>query len=109
MLRSNLYDYSDAYIVVKGTIIVEGNVTKTRNKKLIFKNNAPFQSCKSKIDNTFIDNDLDIAMAMYNLLVYSDNYSMTSGSLWNYYRDEINDDSNENDAARIKMNNTYDF
>ena len=80
---------------------------KKRNKKLTFKNNAPFQSCISKINNTFIDNaeDLDIVMPMYNLLEYSDNYSMTSGSLWNYYRDEINDDANENNAARNKINN----
>ena len=51
----------------------------------IFKNNAPFQSCISKINNTFIDTaeDLDIVMPMYNLLEYSDNYSITSGSLWN--------------------------
>ena len=69
----------------------------TRNKKLTFKNNAPFRSCISKINNTFIDNagDLDIVMLMYNLLEYSDNYSMTSGRLWNYHRDEINDDTNK--------------
>ena len=44
-------------------------------------------------------------MPMYYLLEYSDNYSMTSGSLWNYYRDEINDDGNENIAANIRINN----
>ena len=44
-------------------------------------------------------------MPMYNLLEYSDNYSMTSGSLWNYYRDEINDDGNENNAANNRINN----
>ena len=51
------------------------------------------------IHNTFIDNpeDLDIVMLVYNLLEYSDNYSMTSVSLWNYYRDELNDDENETD------------
>ena len=86
MLRSNLCDYSNAYIAVKGRINVEGDNDKTRNKKLIFKNNAPFRSCNS----TFIDNakDLDIVIPMYNLLEYSDNCSMTSGSLWNYCRDE---------------------
>ena len=86
-------DYSDPYIVVKGTIIVEGDkYDKTRNKKLIFKNGAPFRSCISTINNTFIDNaeNLDIVMPMCNLLEYSDNYSITSGSLWNFYRDEIN-------------------
>ena len=93
MLRSDLYDYSDAYIVGKGKATVEedDDDDKKRNKKLTFKNNALFRSCISKINNTFIDNaeDLDIVMPMYNLLEYSDNYSMTSGSLWNYYRDEI--------------------
>ena len=73
-----LRDYSDAYIVLKGTITVEGNnVAKARNNKLVLKNNAPFRSCLSKINNTFIDNaeDLDIVMSMYNLLEYSENYS----------------------------------
>ena len=86
-------DYSDPYIVVKGTIIVEGDkYDKTRNKKLIFKTSVPFRSCISTINNTFIDNaeNLDIVMPMCNLLEYSDNYSITSGSLWNFYRDEIN-------------------
>ena len=57
-----------------------------RNEKVTFKHNAPFRSCILKINNTFIDNakDFDIVMPMYNLLEYSDNYSMTSGSVWNY-------------------------
>ena len=52
-----------------------------------------FRSCISKINNTFINNaeDLDIVMPINSLLKYSDNYSMTSGNLWNSYRDEIND------------------
>ena len=75
MLRSNLCGYSDAYFVVKGRITVEGdNDTITRNKKLMFKKNAPFRSCISKINNTFVDNAevLHIFMPMYNLLEYSD-------------------------------------
>ena len=70
-------------------------------KMLVFKNNAPFSSCISKIINKFIDNieDLDIVMSMYNLLEYSENYSMSSGRLWNHYRDEMNDDTNENSAV----------
>ena len=54
------------------------------DKKLTFKNNAPFRSC---IDNAFIDNaeNLDIVMPMYDLLEYNDNYSMISGSMWHYY------------------------
>ena len=78
-----------------------------KRKKLTFKNNAPFRSCISKINNTFIDSaeDLDIVMPMYNLLEYSDNYSMALRSLWNYYRDEINDDSNENVNNRVHNSN----
>ena len=57
MLKSDLYDYNDTYIVVKGTIIVTGtNNANKRNKKLTFKNNAPFRSCVSEINNTFVDN-----------------------------------------------------
>ena len=65
MLKLDLCDYSDVYIVVKTAITGEGDDNdKTRNKKLIFKTNAPFRSCISKIDNTFINNaeDLDIVM-----------------------------------------------
>ena len=69
---------------MKGRINVIGteNAT-TRNKNLTFKNNASFRSCISKINNTLIENaeDLDIVMLMYNLLEYSNNFSMTSGSL----------------------------
>ena len=106
MLRSCLCDYSDEYIVVQGTITVEGtNNANARNKNLAFENNAPFRSCISKINITFIDNaeNLHIVMPMYNLFEYSNNYSKTSESLWNYYRDEINDSTNENnDEQRIK-------
>ena len=93
---------------VKSTVTVEGdNYNKTRNKMLIFKNQAPLRSCISQIYNKFVDNveELDIFMSVYNLLEYSDNYSMTSGSLWNYYRDEVNDAANENDNANNKINN----
>ena len=108
MLRSHSCDYSDANIVVKGRTTVKGdNDGKTRNKKLIFKNNTTFRSCISKINNVFINNteDLGIVMRMYNLLEYSDNCSMTSGSLWNYHRDQVNDDENENDNANNRINN----
>ena len=76
--------YSDAYIVVKGGITATGDViANTRNKKLNFKNNAPFTSYISKINNTFIDNaeDVDIAISIYNLLEYSANYSMKLGKI----------------------------
>ena len=81
MLRSDLYDFSDAYIVMKGKITVTNPKNDVCDKKLAFKNNAPFVSCVSKINNTFIDNaeDLDVAIPMYNLLEYSKNYSKTTG------------------------------
>ena len=67
-------------------------------KKVIFKNGAPFTSCISKINNTQIDNAkyIDIVMPMYNLIEYSDNYSKTSGSLWQYCKEipAINNDGN---------------
>ena len=96
------------FIFVKSTVTVEGdNYNKTGNKMLIFENQAPLRSCISQIYNKFVDNveELDIFMSVYNLLEYSDNYSMTSGSLWNYYRDEVNDAANENDNANNKINN----
>ena len=102
MLRSDLCDYNNAYIVVKGRIIVTGmNNANRRNKKLTFMNNAPFRICISKTNKAFVDNaeDLDIVMRMYNLLEYSGNYSMTAGSLWNCYRDEVNHSANENNDA----------
>ena len=101
MLRLGLCDYSNAYIVVKGRISVSGtNAANRRNRKLTFKSNAPFRSCISKICKTFIENaeGLDIVMPMYNLLQYSDNNYMTSGSLWNYYRDEVNDNANKSNV-----------
>ena len=97
MLKSNLCDYSDAYILVKGTITIAGagddaaaRQGDERDKGVAFKNCAPFTNCISEINNTQIDNakDIDIVMPMYNLIEYSDNYAETSGSLWQYFRDE---------------------
>ena len=94
MLRSSLCDYSDAYILVKGNITVnntaaDGANANNTNKKVIFKNCAPFTRCISKIDNKEIDNAqyIDIVVPMYNLIEYNDNYSKTSGSLWQYCKD----------------------
>ena len=94
MLKSSLCDYSDTYILVKGTISVTNTATagaaaNNINKKVIFKNCAPFTNCISKINNTQIDNakDIDIVMPMYNLIKYSDNYAKTTGSLWQYCKD----------------------
>ena len=91
MLRSDLCDYSDAYIVVKGTITLDGAANANKiNKGTAFENNAAFISCISKINNTLTENaeDLDLVIPMYNLLEYSKNYRKTTGDLWNYYRDE---------------------
>ena len=102
MLRSDLCDFSDAYIVVKGDITLEGDtVANKRNKNLAFKNNAPFNNCISKINGIQIDNaeGLDVVMPMYNLLEYSKNYRKTIGSLWNYYRDEPHNPLNTNSES----------
>ena len=89
MLKSDLCDYADAYIFVKGTITITGagadaaaRQADERNKGVIFKNCVPFTKCISITNNTDIDNaqDIDIVMPMYNLIEYSDNYSKTSGS-----------------------------
>ena len=117
MLRSNLCDYSDAYILVKGTVTVNGAVNGVeneilrRNRPLILKNNAPFVSCMTKINNEFIEDvdDLDIVMPMYNLLEYSKNYRKTIGSLYNYYRDELSDDNNPNNFPNTNVVNSNAF
>ena len=91
MLRFDLCDYPDAYIVVKEDITIEGdNKANKRNTNLAFKNNATFINCISKINGVKIDNveGLDVVMPTYNLLEYSKSYRKTTGSLWNYYRDE---------------------
>ena len=113
MLKSILCDYSDAYILFKGRIIIIGadenagaRQADGRNKGVIFKNCAPFINCKSEINNTETDNakDIDILiMPMYNLIEYSDNYSKTSGSLWQYYRDEPNDNLTESESFKSKI------
>ena len=82
MLKSNLCDYDNAYILFKGTITVNNTAAtdtdaNNTNKKVIFKNCATFTNCISEINNTQIGNakDIDIVMNAYNLLEYSDNYS----------------------------------
>ena len=116
MLRSDLCDYSDAYILVKGKITVSANagVNNNRDKKnrpLAFKNIAPFISCISKINDELIENaeDLDIVMPMYNLLEYSKNYRKTTGSLFNYYRDELIYETNDNNGLNENVINSEFF
>ena len=118
MLRSSLCDYSDAYILVKGNISVNntaaaGAAANNINKKVIFKNCAPFTNCISKINNTQIDNAeyIDIVMPMYNLIEYSDNYSKTSGSLWQYCKDipAVNNNSDIVDFNGANSSDSFNF
>ena len=112
-MRSNLYDYSDVYILVKGTITVTApgvnnnanNIRDKRNRPLILKNNAPFVSCITRINGELIEdaNDLDIVIPIYK------NYRKTIGSLYNYYRDELSDDGNDNNFDNIKVVNSNTF
>ena len=114
MLRSDLYDYADAYILVNGTITVTSQNNVIRDKKdrpLILKNNASFTSCITRINGELIEDadDLDIVMHMYNLLEYSKNYRKTIGSFYNYYRDELSDDPDNTNHDNIKVVNSNAF
>ena len=119
MLRSNLCDYSDAYILVKGTITVTApgvnnnanNIRDKRSRPVILKNNAPFVSCITRINGELNEDadDLDIVMSMYNLLEYSKNYRKTIGSLYNYYRNELSDDADDDNFDNIKVVNSNTF
>ena len=111
MLKSNLCDYADAYILVKWTITI--NVAKNddaakrldeRNKGVIF-NCVPFTKYISRINNTDIDTawDIDIVIPMYNLIEYSDNYSKTCGSLWQYYKDDPKDNITQSESFKSKI------
>ena len=112
MLRSNLCDFADLYILVTGTITIIGagddaaaRQADERDKGVTFKNCAPFTKCISRINNTDIDNahDIDIVMPMYNLIKYSDNYCKTSGSLWQYYKDDPNDNIADSESFKSKV------
>ena len=114
MLRSDLYDYSDAYVWVKGKITVTNpNDNANFNKELTLKNNAPFISSISKINGELVENaeDLDIVIPMYNLLEYSKNFEKNSGSLFNYYRDEPSETTigASNNSINISITNSKSF
>ena len=98
--------------MVKGTITITGagddaaaRQADERDKVVVFKNCAPFTNCISEINNTQVDNakGIDIVMLMYNLIEYSDNYAKTSGSLWQYYRDEPNDSLANSESFKFKV------
>ena len=115
--RSNLSNYGDAYILVKGTITVEiraaaGDANNAPNKKVIFKNCASFTNCISRRNNTQVDDaqDMDVAISMYNLIEYSNSESKASGILWQFYRDVLA--LNDNDAIvdfNVANNTTRSF
>ena len=111
MLRSSLYDYADAYILVKGAITIAGarddaaaRGADERNKGVIFKYFAPFTKCTSKINDTEVDNAQDIDIVMP--IEYSDSYSKISGSLWQYYKDEPNDNLGNSKSFKSKVKMT---
>ena len=121
VLKSSLCDCSYAYILVEGRITIAVDAgpdsnpdiritaaqllavrqANERNKGVIFKNCAPFINCKSEINNTEIDNAKHIVIPMYNLIEYSDNYSKTSRSLWQYYKDESNDNLTDPESFKF--------
>ena len=110
MLRSSLCDYADAYILAKGTVTGAGDDTAARraderNKGIIFKNCPWFIKCISKINDTEVGNaqDINIVRPMYNVIEYSNNYSKTSGSLWQYCKDEPNDNWAGSESLKSKV------
>ena len=125
MLKSSLCDYSNAYILVKGTITITGNTgpepdpanprtaaqllaarqADERDKGVAFKNYAASTNCRSELNNTQLNNakDIDIVMPMYNLVEYSDNYAKTSGDLWQYFRDEPDNDLEDSESFKSKI------
>ena len=112
-LESSLCDYSDAYILVAGNITVtrrnaaNEDIALNAATQVVFKNCAPFKNCRTEINDTFVEyaDFINIKMPMYNLIEYSDNFSDTSGSLWQFRRGEIinnADVSDDNDAPSFK-------
>ena len=100
------------YIFVKGTITITGagddaaaRQLDKGNKGVTVKNCVPFTKCISRINNADIDNaqDIDIVMPMYNLIEYSDNYSKTSGSLWQYYKDDSDNNLQNSESFKFKV------
>ena len=91
VLKPNLCDYAEAYILIDGTIRAAAAVANTR---LALKNCAPFTKCNLEINDEYVDTaeNLDITMPMYNLIEYSDNYQDSSATLYQYKRDEPPED-----------------
>ena len=110
--------YSDAYILAKGKVTVNNTAAadadaNNTNKKVIFKNCAPFTDCISRINNTQADDAkyIDRVIPMYNLIEYSDNYLKTSGSLWQYCKEipAVNDDGDIVDFNGANATDSFNF
>ena len=107
-IESSLCDYSHACILVTGNVTVTKTIAAaddnpvqrsqplTAATQVAFKKCVPFKECRTEINDTFVDyaDFINIAMSMYNLIEYSDNYSDSSGSLWNFERDKIANNPN---------------
>ena len=102
----------DSYILVDGRITITGagddgaaRRADERDKRVTFKNCAPFTQCISRINNTETDNakDIDTVMPLYNLIDYSDHYSKKSGSLWQYYKDDPDDNMTDSESIKYKV------
>ena len=108
VIKPNLRDYSDAYIVVTGNITVVNGINKT---KVCFKNCSPFIRCVTHLNDEHVETtkNLGLVMNLYNLIEYSDNYEQSSGSLWQHKIQEQNmnagrniDKVNTNDSSSFK-------
>ena len=112
VLKPNLCDYADAYILVDGTIRAEvTNAANAAATRLALKNCAPFTKCNLEINDEHVDTaeNLDIVMPMYNLIEYSDNYQDSSATLYQYKRDEPPDNNvdltaNNSTSFKYKVN-----
>ena len=115
MLRLDLCDYSDVYIVVKGDISLRKTADRyfidVRNRFLAFKNRAVSIDCISKINGVLMENteDIDVVMPKYNLLEYSKNYTKRTGSLWNYYRNGPNIFGDDYNAIPITNSESFEY
>ena len=107
VIKPDLCDYSDAYILVTGDIKVT-NIDACTN--VAFKNCAPFTRCVTHINDEHVETaeNLDITMPMYNLIEYSDNYSNSPGSLYQLKRDE-SPKNNDGNALNVALNNSSSF
>ena len=110
MPQSCFCDYSDAYMLVSGPITITGpgaddnaRETDERNKRVIFKDFAPFTDWITEINNNQIDHEKYLVMQIYNLNRYSDNYSKLSERLWHYYRDKPNPTLTDSELFKIKV------